>query len=87
MPGPLLFGALVALAVLIGFVALWRMVRSRDPVEARLKEYGADATAPAGAGVVAVATERRTWKGVDRLLAGFGLGPRLAAALAGADVP
>ena len=39
---PLLFGLLVAAAVLVGFAALWRITRSRDPVDARLQEYGVD---------------------------------------------
>jgi len=87
MAGPLLFGALVALAVLIVFVALWRLVRSRDPVEARLKEYGAEGEAVAGSQSAAGSGGRRSWTGVNRLLAGFGLGPRLAAALERAGVP
>jgi tight adherence protein B len=84
--GPLLFGLLVALAVLLGFVALWRILRSQDPTEERLKEYGAGEPAPAGAGAQPYSARRRL-PTVTRLLAGFGLGPRLAAALARADLP
>lgn len=36
----LLFGVLVALSVLTGFIAFWRVMATDDPVEARLKEYG-----------------------------------------------
>ena len=88
MVGPLLFGLLVALAVLIGFVALWRTVRSRDPVEARLQEYGLGGQQDVGADSDAdTAAPGRPWSGANRLLTGFGLGPRLAAALARADLP
>jgi tight adherence protein B len=84
--GPLLFGLLVALAVLLGFVALWRILRSRDPTEERLIEYGAGDAAPVG-GEAQPAIARRRLPTVTRLLAGFGLGPRLALALARADLP
>ena len=88
MYGPLLFGLLVALAVLIGFVALWRTVRSRDPAEARLDEYGVGGQHDVGADSDADApAPRRPWSGANRLLTGFGLGPRLAAALVLADLP
>ena len=39
--GPLLFGLLVGLAVLVMFLFLWRTVQTRDPVEVRMEEYGA----------------------------------------------
>jgi tight adherence protein B len=88
MNGPLFFGMLVALAVLIGFVALWRITPSQDPVEARLQEYGASGRQPVSADSDADAVRRRpAWPGVNRLLAGFGRGPRLATALARADLP
>ncbi|MFO7741327.1 MAG: type II secretion system F family protein [Anaerolineae bacterium] len=84
--GPLLFGFLVGLAVLVGFIALWRIIERRDPTEDRLRRYGKGREAPA-------ADERedrrrrqsRPW--MVRLLAGFGIGPRLARALTRADVP
>lgn len=87
MGGPLLFGLLVALAVLTGFVALWRILRSQDPIEARLHEYGVDLQAVGVEPAAQAAPWRRAWPGVTRLLAGFGWGPRLAAGLAGADLP
>jgi tight adherence protein B len=88
MIGPLLFGVLVALGVMLVFVALWRLVRTRDPVEERLKEYGADEPLVDGAGADSGSRRRRrTWSGVSRILAGFGLGPRLAEGLARADLP
>lgn len=85
MVGPLLFGLLVALAVLIGFVAVWRIVRSWDPVDARLAVYGASETREIGL-ETAHRGQRHAWSGVNRLLAGFSLGPRLAMALSRADV-
>lgn len=86
--GPLFFGLLVAAAVLLGFAALWRVMRSRDPVDARLQDYGTDAQGLLGdSSDLFVMGRRRTWPGVNRLLAGFGLGPQLALLLARADVP
>jgi tight adherence protein B len=88
MYGPLLFGLLVALAVVIGFAAGWRILRSRDPVEARLQEFGVSEEELQSADDDPYAIgRRRAWPGVTRLLAGFGMGPRLATLLARADVP
>ena len=50
MYGPLLFGLLVALAVVIGFAAGWRILRTSDPVEARLQEFETLRTAVADSG-------------------------------------
>jgi tight adherence protein B len=85
--GPLLFGILVAVGVLLGFIAVWRVMGSRDPAGERLERY---ASLEAAAGVDAdegTTRPRRTLTGLGRLLAGFGLGPRLATALARADLP
>jgi tight adherence protein B len=88
MYGPLLFGLLVALAVVIGFAAGWRILRTRDPVEARLQEYGVSEEELQSADDDPYTVgRRRAWPAVTRLLAGFGLGPRLAILLARADVP
>ena len=88
MNGPLLFGLLVALGVIIGFAAVWRFGRREDPVEARLREYGVSAQPAVSASDEASGADHRpAWPGVTRLLAGFGLGPRLATALAQADLP
>ena len=87
MAGPLLFGLLVALAVLVGFVALWRILRSQDPMEARLQEYGVDLQAVGAVSEDYAAPQRQAWSGVNRLLAGLGWGPRLATGLARADLP
>ena len=86
--GPLLFGLLVGLAVLVMFLAMWRTIQTPDPVEVRMEEYGAG-----GEVTLSVDSEelvrgrRRAWAIVSRLLAGFGLGPRLATDLMRADVP
>ena len=88
MYGPLLFSILVAVAVLIGFFALWRYLSERDPVEARLQGYGVSGDGHQSAGPAVHDTgRRRAWPGINRLLAGFGLGHSLAAALMRADVP
>jgi tight adherence protein B len=78
---------LVAVGVLLGFIAVWRVMGSRDPAGERLERY---ASLEAAAGVDAdegTGRPRRTLTGLGRLLAGFGLGPRLATALARADLP
>lgn len=86
--GPLLFGLLVMLAVVIGFVAVWRLVRTEDPIGARLKEYGL------GDGLTISAdtegdpvAQRPPLSLTNRLLNGLGVGPQLATQLAGADLP
>ncbi len=82
----LLFGVLLALLVLVFFLALRRMLDERDPVDARLKQYGVT-------GEIAEATtggtevRPRTWPVTTRLINGFGFGPALAADLVRADVP
>jgi tight adherence protein B len=86
MIGPLLFGVLVALAVLVCFVALWRRAASRDPVDARLHQYSVAWEGQAGTSPAGDAGKAR-WSGTGRLLAASGLGPRLAAALIRADLP
>ena len=42
MIGPLLFGVLLALTVMILFVGFWRFAETRDPVDARLQQYGVE---------------------------------------------
>ncbi len=87
MNGPLLFGLLVALGVMLGFVILGRTVRTQDPMEARLQEYGASGRQSVSTDSDAYVTRRAAWSGVNRILTGFGLGSRLATALARADLP
>ena len=41
-PGPLMFALLIGLGVLLGFVAMWRMLTQEGPVAQRLKQYGVD---------------------------------------------
>lgn len=88
MNGPLLFAMLVMVAVLSAFIALWQIVGRRpDPVEARLEEYGLSGLAVGGVGDEPSQLWRRAWPGVNRLLNGLGVGPRLATDLARADLP
>jgi tight adherence protein B len=80
-PGPLMFAALVGFAVLLGFVALWRLLGTRDPVDARLAEFGAQSAV--------LEEEMGRASGMSRLnrmLAGFGFGARLAEQLSQADL-
>jgi tight adherence protein B len=85
MLGPLLFGILLAISIAIFFLALRGVLETRDPVDARLKEYGLSPemepeAAPAKKG------SRRSWPVINRLINGFGLGPMLANDLARADL-
>jgi tight adherence protein B len=76
--GPLLFAFLLALGVLLIFVGIWASSNRPDPMDVRLGRYGA------GDNTVIdqeTGTRRQSWTGVNRLLNGFGLGPKLAAAL------
>ena len=88
MTGPLLFGALVALAALMGFVALWRITGTRDPLEARLRQYD-PGTIPA----IAIDDEsssgprRPASSKLNGLINGLGMGRRLAVDLTRADLP
>lgn len=84
---PLLFGFLVALSVLIGFIAVWRIVETRDPTENRLRRYTESQRVAGIEDGEGRSQQRRTEPWMARLLAGFGLGPRMARALARADVP
>jgi tight adherence protein B len=80
-PGPLLFAALVGFAVLLGFVALWRLLGTRDPMETRLAELGAQAAVGDDE-----AMQLQPMTRLNRLMAGFGMGARLAEQLSQADL-
>ena len=89
MNGPLIFGALVALAAFMGFVALWRITGTRDPLEVRLQRYDPGTRAAVvveedgtGAGLRRPATAK-----LNKLLNGLGIGQSLAMALTRADLP
>lgn len=81
---PLMVALLLFVAVMIGFVGMWRLLSYRDPIEERLAEYGAQGKAVTDDLTYA---RRRTWSRLDNLLAGFGFGPRVAAMLTQADIP
>ncbi len=78
--GPLIFGLLIALTVIVAFTALWFVTRPRDPVGQRLQDYGSQADA-----VQPQAPKRRSR--VRSGLLRVGLGPALGEALQRADVP
>jgi tight adherence protein B len=80
-PGPLLFAALVGFAVLLGFLGLWRTLGTRDPVEARLAELGAQSAIEDDE-----IARPRAMSRLNRMLAGFGFGTRLAEQLSQADL-
>jgi tight adherence protein B len=85
MLGPLLFGILLAISILVFFLALRGVLETRDPVDARLKQYGVSLemepeAAPAKKG------RRRSWPVINRVINGFGLGSMLANDLARADL-
>ncbi|MFW6163497.1 MAG: type II secretion system F family protein [Planctomycetota bacterium] len=73
------------MAVLVGFIATWRLVERGDPTEDRLRRYAESLEVPEGGDADRPRRPRQSW--VERLLGGFGLGSSLASALARADVP
>ncbi len=86
MNGPLLYGVLVFMAVMIAFVALQQTSNAKNPVDQRLEQYGR--SSEQFPEEVDVEKPRRAkWPLVTRLMNGFGLGPQLALALARADLP
>jgi tight adherence protein B len=87
--GPLAFGFLVMIAVMTFFVALWRMARTEDPVEARLRQYSGLPRNLSGMPDAASGTtlRRPALTGINRIMQGFGLGPILAREIARADLP
>lgn len=82
--GPILFAALIWLAVMILFMAVWRFAPQRDPVEARLRDYGFQPGVDLEAAGDAPA--RRRLPLMQRMVNGFGLGPALALGLMRADL-
>ncbi len=87
MQSPFLFAALVGLFVLIVFVATWRLAGQRDPVEERLRKFGASEGDLTGYDAVPDGSRRSSLPGTNRLLAAMGPGRSLAKALTQADLP
>lgn len=86
--GPLTVAILIGLAVLLVFMALWILLQTHDPVDERLAEYGALQESRSRDYPAIGSTEHRyEMSGVQRFLALFGLGPKLALALTRADMP
>lgn len=88
MPAPLFVALLIVLAVLSLFMGLQRVAPQRDPLDARLAEYGLSeyvrGTRPARK---EAPKEEGRFPILNRLLSGYGLGEKLAHALMRADVP
>lgn len=87
MNGPLFFGLLVTFAIMIAFVGIWRLTRSSDPIEERMKEYGLDRDVVVTTEAYEYAKPRNIWVRLSRLVNRLAFGPRLAAELAQADLP
>jgi tight adherence protein B len=78
-----LFAIFITVTVLLVFVGVWRLVvRRGDAVSDRLRDYAA-----AEPELDESPRRRPQLAGMNRLVNGFGLGPRLATALARADLP
>lgn len=79
--GPLMFGLLTALLVLVSFIALWRLTRTSDPVERRLEKYGTQADSLSAQSSTGQGRRRQSRK------RHHGLGVALGEALQRADMP
>lgn len=84
MSNAFLAGLLLALAIIVVFLAIYRLVPRQDPVEDRLRQYGmgqelsaADEDDP----------RRVRLPLLTRLITGFGVADKLALSLARADLP
>ncbi len=87
MDGRLLVSALVAVAVILGFIGVWRLTTTQDPVSQRLERYGESGEEVVAADTDAYSLQRkRRLAGGNRVLARLRLGRRLATSLARADV-
>ncbi len=86
MSTPLIAALLVAFAILSFFLALQRMAPQRDPMEARLAEYGLSNYVN-GSRPKEQPKERRRFAVLSRLLHGYGMDAKLAHALMRADIP
>lgn len=86
MFGPVATAILLALAVLSLFLALRGLTPQRDPLEARLREYGLSEYIRGGK-VKEEPQTRQRFAIINRMLHGFGLGEKLAHSLMRADVP
>jgi len=78
---PVLVAVLIALAILLIFMALWLIFQKRDPIEERLKEYGLEQPVIVQEDVRAVGSSFRDRMGRK------GIGARLAFELKRADIP
>ena len=84
---PLIFGLLVGVLVLIGFVGLWSVTGGRDPVDDRLSEYGYREEITPNGQARDLGRGQRFRRSLNRLINGFGLGHRLADTVMQADLP
>jgi tight adherence protein B len=82
---PALFAIAVALCVLIGFVATWRLLGQRDPVDERLRQFGVGPSELTAIDDAPGSYQRRQLASTNRRLAASGLGMWLANTLTQAD--
>jgi tight adherence protein B len=83
MAGPLLFAGLIWVAIMLGFLAAWRLAPQRDPVDERLHAYGWQP----GVDLDDDSEQRQKYPLTQRMLRRLGLGPALAESLMRADLP
>ena len=82
---PLAFSVLLAAAVLLGFIGLWRLSNVEDAIEARLSQYGGAGTTVAGQSPSG--TDSKGFPGLNRALGQMSVGGSIANRLSRADVP
>ena len=87
MVGPLVVSVLVGVAVVLGFIGVWRVTATQDPVAQRLERYGESGLEPFVADSDGYSPQQRRGRaGGNRGLARLRLVRRLAAGLASADI-
>ena len=87
MVGPLVVSVLVGVAVVLGFIGVWRVTATQDPVAQRLERYGESGLEPFMADSDGYSPQQRRGRaGGNSGLARLRLVRRLAAGLASADI-
>jgi tight adherence protein B len=86
MVGPLVVSLLVSVAVLLGFIGVWRVTATQDPVAQRLERYGDTGLELEMADSDGYTARRRRGRAGGGRLGGLRFSRSLATSLVGADI-